>query len=78
MICAKKRSYSDYKFYFRKGDNEIDGYATFENGIVKEPKVVIQTTSEIDVLDDGYKWRKYGQKVVKENPNPRYFNLMPV
>lgn len=38
---------------------------------VKEPRVVVQTTSDIDILDDGYRWRKYGQKVVKGNPNPR-------
>ncbi|KAJ0520747.1 putative transcription factor WRKY family [Helianthus annuus] len=40
---------------------------------VQEPKVVIQMKSEIDILDDGYKWRKYGQKVVKGNPNPRSY-----
>jgi WRKY transcription factor 2 len=39
---------------------------------VREPRVVIQTTSEVDILDDGYRWRKYGQKVVKGNPNPRF------
>lgn len=39
---------------------------------VREPRVVIQIESEIDILDDGYRWRKYGQKVVKGNPNPRY------
>ncbi|MGG6621357.1 UNVERIFIED_CONTAM: WRKY transcription factor, partial [Salmonella enterica subsp. enterica serovar Weltevreden] len=33
--------------------------------------MVVQTTSEVDILDDGYRWRKYGQKVVKGNPNPR-------
>jgi WRKY DNA -binding domain len=38
---------------------------------VREPRVVVQTVSEIDLLDDGYRWRKYGQKVVKGNPNPR-------
>ncbi|KAG6414377.1 hypothetical protein SASPL_127099 [Salvia splendens] len=27
--------------------------------------------SEVDILDDGYRWRKYGQKVVRGNPNPR-------
>ncbi|KAI3720204.1 hypothetical protein L6452_21117 [Arctium lappa] len=31
---------------------------------VTEPQIVIQVTSEIDLLDDGYKWRKYGQKWV--------------
>lgn len=39
---------------------------------MKEPRIVVQTTSEIDILPDGYRWRKYGQKVVKGNPNPRY------
>jgi len=24
-----------------------------------------------EVLDDGYKWRKYGKKSVKNSPNPR-------
>jgi hypothetical protein len=35
------------------------------------PKVVVQTTSEVDVLDDGFRWRKYGQKQVKDNSHPR-------
>lgn len=42
-----------------------------ESRTVREPRVVVQTTSDIDILDDGYRWRKYGQKVVKGNPNPR-------
>lgn len=39
---------------------------------IREPRVVVQTVSEVDILDDGYRWRKYGQKVVRGNPNPRY------
>ncbi|XP_020579325.1 probable WRKY transcription factor 2 [Phalaenopsis equestris] len=39
----------------------------------REPRVVFQTTSAIDILEDGYRWRKYGQKVVKGNPNPRSY-----
>ena len=38
---------------------------------VREPRIVVQTSSDIDILDDGYRWRKYGQKVVKGNHNPR-------
>lgn len=45
---------------------------------VREPRVVVQTTSEVDILDDGYRWRKYGQKVVKGNPNPRYVCLVEI
>ncbi|PHU18661.1 hypothetical protein BC332_14356 [Capsicum chinense] len=40
---------------------------------VREPKVVLQVESEADILEDGYRWRKYGQKVVKGNPNPRSY-----
>ncbi|KQK05779.1 hypothetical protein BRADI_2g22440v3 [Brachypodium distachyon] len=43
------------------------------NRTVREPRVVVQTISDIDILDDGYRWRKYGQKVVKGNPNPRSY-----
>lgn len=55
----------------RKGDNENEGYCASASRTVKEPRVVVQTTSEIDILDDGFRWRKYGQKVVKGNPNAR-------
>jgi hypothetical protein len=27
----------------------------------------------VDVLDDGYRWRKYGKKLVKDSPNPRNY-----
>nr|QGQ64048.1 WRKY transcription factor 25 [Santalum album] len=40
---------------------------------IHEPRVVVQTLSEVDILDDGYRWRKYGQKVVRGNPNPRSY-----
>ncbi|GJN02615.1 hypothetical protein PR202_ga19985 [Eleusine coracana subsp. coracana] len=53
---------------------ELESYAIDRSNVsraVREPRVVIQTTSEVDILDDGYRWRKYGQKVVKGNPNPR-------
>jgi len=31
----------------------------------KEPRFTFMTKSEVDQLEDGYKWRKYGQKAVK-------------
>lgn len=40
---------------------------------VTEPRIIVQTRSEVDLLDDGYRWRKYGQKVVKGNPHPRSY-----
>ncbi|KHN29552.1 probable WRKY transcription factor 33 [Glycine soja] len=56
-----------------KGDNENDGYSVSASRSVREPRVVVETTSEIDILDDGFRWRKYGQKVVKGNPNARSY-----
>ncbi|RRT77951.1 hypothetical protein BHM03_00011951 [Ensete ventricosum] len=38
-----------------------------------EPRIIVQTRSEVDLLDDGFRWRKYGQKVVKGNPHPRSY-----
>ncbi|KAL0316441.1 UNVERIFIED_CONTAM: putative WRKY transcription factor 33 [Sesamum radiatum] len=57
-----------------KGENEsCEGISASGSRTVREPRVVVQTTSDIDILDDGYRWRKYGQKVVKGNPNPRSY-----
>nr|GEV08418.1 hypothetical protein [Tanacetum cinerariifolium] len=36
---------------------------------IREPGLVVQTISEVDIIDDGYRWRKYKQKVVRCNPN---------
>ncbi|KAJ4979912.1 hypothetical protein NE237_010692 [Protea cynaroides] len=52
---------------------ELEGISAAGSRTVREPRVVVQTTSDIDILDDGYRWRKYGQKVVKGNPNPRSY-----
>ncbi|KAG4402904.1 hypothetical protein AAZX31_02G288200 [Glycine max] len=39
----------------------------------RESRVVVQTSSEVDLVNDGYRWRKYGQKLVKGNTNPRSY-----
>lgn len=43
---------------------------------MREPRFCFKTRSDVDVLDDGYKWRKYGQKVVKNTLHPRYVFLL--
>ncbi|KAK8965199.1 putative WRKY transcription factor 75 [Platanthera guangdongensis] len=45
--------------------------AAVEMKKVRRPRFAFQTRSQIDVLDDGYRWRKYGQKAVKNNNFPR-------
>jgi hypothetical protein len=39
----------------------------------KKPRYAFQTRSQVDILDDGYRWRKYGQKAVKNNKFPRSY-----
>ena len=46
------------------GDSEWD----------EEERVAFITKSEVEILDNGVKWRKYGKKMVKNSPNPRYSN----
>ncbi|KAG6644951.1 hypothetical protein CIPAW_08G087600 [Carya illinoinensis] len=39
----------------------------------REPRFAFVTKSEVDQLEDGYRWRKYGQKAVKNSPFPRSY-----
>nr|XP_043628962.1 probable WRKY transcription factor 32 [Erigeron canadensis] len=39
----------------------------------KKPKFVIHAASDVGISADGYRWRKYGQKMVKGNPHPRNY-----
>lgn len=49
-----------------EGDNE--------NKEIIRHRYAFQTRSQIDILDDGYRWRKYGQKTVKNSKFPRLTN----
>ncbi|KAK6133755.1 hypothetical protein DH2020_032466 [Rehmannia glutinosa] len=40
---------------------------------IRQPRYAFVTKSEIDHLEDGYRWRKYGQKAVKNSPFPRSY-----
>nr|QRX38904.1 transcription factor WRKY7 [Lilium regale] len=40
---------------------------------LREPRFAFMTVSEVDHLEDGYRWRKYGQKAVKDSPYPRSY-----
>ena len=59
----------------RKRDDKLKDVGS-SSRTIREPRVVVQTTSDVDILDDGYRWRKYGQKVVKGNPHPRYNQIL--
>ncbi|XP_019461668.1 PREDICTED: probable WRKY transcription factor 4 isoform X1 [Lupinus angustifolius] len=57
----------------RKNTELVVSEAPLSQKTVTESKIIVQTRSEVDLLDDGYRWRKYGQKVVKGNPHPRSY-----
>ncbi|CAI9756160.1 unnamed protein product [Fraxinus pennsylvanica] len=40
---------------------------------IRLPRFAFVTKSEVDHLEDGYRWRKYGQKAVKNSPFPRSY-----
>ncbi|KAF5793881.1 putative transcription factor WRKY family [Helianthus annuus] len=40
---------------------------------IRQQRFAFVTKSEIDHLEDGYRWRKYGQKAVKNSPFPRSY-----
>nr|DAD26023.1 TPA_asm: hypothetical protein HUJ06_027491 [Nelumbo nucifera] len=42
-------------------------------GSAQDPHVLVQNSTDSDILGDGFRWRKYGQKVVKGNPYPSYY-----
>ncbi|XP_047308233.1 WRKY transcription factor 71-like [Impatiens glandulifera] len=74
---------SRMKEYVRRvfdDDHKIDGGDQSANKVEKgmkkkerEARFAFVTRSEVDHLDDGYKWRKYGQKSVKNSPFPRSY-----
>ncbi|CAI9783647.1 unnamed protein product [Fraxinus pennsylvanica] len=68
-ICDENDSCRDSK----RQKREISGVDDNLNKPNCESRHVVQTISEIDVVNDGYRWRKYGQKFVKGNPNPRSY-----
>ncbi|KAG2690374.1 hypothetical protein I3760_09G183500 [Carya illinoinensis] len=40
---------------------------------IQEPRIVVQNSTDSEIMSDGFRWRKYGQKVVKGNPYPRSY-----
>nr|XP_023908211.1 probable WRKY transcription factor 50 isoform X2 [Quercus suber] len=61
---------------FGGSESHVEGSSSREGGSGRERREVkerfaFKTISEVEILDDGFKWRKYGKKMVKNSPNPR-------
>ncbi|KAJ3695155.1 hypothetical protein LUZ60_000532 [Juncus effusus] len=55
------------------GAKENKGKGTGRGKKMTRPRFAFQTRSANDILDDGYRWRKYGQKAVKNSAYPRSY-----
>jgi len=58
-----------FLFLDRKIDEQNEAGTLNEE--IQEPRISVQNNTEIEISGDGFRWRKYGQKVVKGNPYPR-------
>lgn len=56
----------------RRKIDEHNEAGTSKEGI-QEPRIWVQNNTEPEISGDGFRWRKYGQKVVKGNPYPRSY-----
>ncbi|XP_077216294.1 WRKY transcription factor 44-like isoform X2 [Tasmannia lanceolata] len=56
----------------RKNEDQANEVGATVQG-VREPRIVVEASTESEILGDGFRWRKYGQKVVKGNPYPRSY-----
>ncbi|CAM0957461.1 unnamed protein product [Alopecurus aequalis] len=56
------------------GEDEHSGGEKTMKATVSAGRIGFRTRSEaVEILDDGFKWRKYGKKAVKNSPNPRNY-----
>ncbi|KAJ3695021.1 hypothetical protein LUZ60_000398 [Juncus effusus] len=64
---------------FQAGPTSSSGACTSvtaASGAMERPRterIAFRMISEVEIIDDGFKWRKYGKKSVKNSPNPRNY-----
>ncbi|XP_072969213.1 WRKY transcription factor 71-like isoform X1 [Typha angustifolia] len=73
--CKKDQIIKQEKQQLEEDDKSKKGNKPKKKGEKRErePRVAFMTKSEVDHLEDGYRWRKYGQKAVKNSPYPRSY-----
>ncbi|KAG8367589.1 hypothetical protein BUALT_Bualt16G0087800 [Buddleja alternifolia] len=66
---SRKRQVANYIEQKRNSTGEVGSLP--KTG--KKPKFVVHAAGDVGISGDGYRWRKYGQKMVKGNPHPRNY-----
>ncbi|KAL0716841.1 hypothetical protein Bca4012_066163 [Brassica carinata] len=69
----KKRELSEDASEENQSSKKVGKAKKKEEKKQREPRVSFMTKSEVDHLEDGYRWRKYGQKAVKNSQYPRSY-----
>lgn len=72
FVISLTFSYHFHVTRVKKGSTAYSG-PLYKPG--KKPKIVVHAAGDVGISGDGYRWRKYGQKMVKGNPHPR---CMPI
>ncbi|GFP83733.1 probable WRKY transcription factor 3, partial [Phtheirospermum japonicum] len=62
----------DFKSKRTKRENQLSKESTVERGS-SEPRIVVEKNNVSETTGDGFRWRKYGQKVVKGKIYPRSY-----
>ncbi|XP_054801054.1 WRKY transcription factor 44-like [Prosopis cineraria] len=57
----------------KRRKNENQSYGTVVSEDSEEPVRVVPSSADSEIVGDGFRWKKYGQKVVKGNPYPRSY-----
>ncbi|BAT79379.1 hypothetical protein LR48_Vigan04g078800 [Vigna angularis] len=70
--CTSSTALSSHFKHVEKQVSEISSQNQSDKE-AKHHRYAFQTRSAVDVLDDGYQWRKYGKKIVKNNSFPRSY-----
>ncbi|KAK7247498.1 hypothetical protein RIF29_42381 [Crotalaria pallida] len=74
---SEKTNYSDVTHGFNgatsKNNNIKCKSGNKCNKAKASSRIAFRTKSELEIMDDGYKWRKYGKKSVKNSPHLRNY-----
>ncbi|CAK9164763.1 unnamed protein product [Ilex paraguariensis] len=75
--CDEERKGVEAEDDERKSKRRKNENQSHETGIsqqsAQEPCFVVQNSTDCEIVGDGFRWRKYGQKVVKGNQYPRSY-----